>query len=849
MGVVFEAEDTRLGRKVALKFLPETEAEINDDAVSRFRREARAAATLNHSNICAIYDIGDNQGRPFIVMELLEGETLKERLSRKRLKIEELIDIALQIASGLDAAHSHGILHRDLKPSNIFLTASGQIKILDFGLAKILRAQEADTVTELTRTGTPLGTVHYMSPEQALGKPVDQRTDLFSFGTLLYQLTTGVLPFEGQTPGAVADAILHQTPQAMSHHRRDIPSELERIVGKLLEKDPEDRYQTAKGVAADLRHLVSSSGPDPKSRLLMRVAMAATLVAVALAIVFGLWRLEVPEGSASMTDTMRTVAVTGYEGTETDPALSPDGSRLAFVWFTDGGDTPQIYVRQIDSGSQIQLSQGWSPCWSPDGTQIAFLRANRDDRLDLCVIPALGGAARRLFSTEFRALAPYPDVWKVSMDWSSDGKTLAFSAGLNGESMKILALKLATLELKDVLSPPKDFFDFRPRFSPDGTSLAFIRGGGFYNELYSVSLNSGDVSQLTADRATVRDSDWTKDGDLLFSSTRDGSGRIWKLHPSEHIPHLVTAGEDAGAISVSGNLLAYEKFVRVASLYQVSVDPTKPPERVRYSTIHDFYASYSPDGNRIAFDSRRSGNVEIWTANPDGSEALQLTFFGSHGGTGHTHAGTPRWSPDGKWIAFDCEGCEGADQEMADIYVIAPDGGKPRRLTSDPGDDVLASWSRDGRFIYFASERTGRAETWKLPFAGGESIQVTKQGGGRPAESFDGKTVFYNKDGGVGVIWKVSASGGAESLVFDHPLRWSDWCITRQGILYVEDEDDGASLRLFDPSTGIESKLRSLPSDSSTLGWVMPSVSPDGTTVLLQKWGATSDIFLVENYK
>jgi len=407
MGVVYKAEDTKLGRSVALKFLPDHLAK-DPAAVERFRREARAASALNHSSICTIHDVGNEGGRYYIAMELLEGQTLREAILRGPLDLQRALEIAIQIADGLEASHQKGILHRDIKPANLFLTTEGKTKILDFGVAK-MAFKTADRAspsvsTELTSGHAVLGTLQYMSPEQVLGKPLDAPTDLFSLGVVLYEMTTGQHPFTGETSGAIQNAILHKKPLTAGKLNPELPPELDQVISKALEKDPELRYQSAAELRTDLKRLhrdrtsvdqLDVRKHKPKSRVYFWSSATAVFAAFVL---LGLYLII--RSANTPAENVNVVPLTSYPGAEQFPTFSPDGNEVAFAW--TGGEYGldfDLYRKQIGSEKAVRLTTthatSLAPAWSPDGRYIAYIRVGTDYS-GLYLVPALGGPERKL---------------------------------------------------------------------------------------------------------------------------------------------------------------------------------------------------------------------------------------------------------------------------------------------------------------------------------------------------------------------------------------------------------------------------------------------------------------------
>jgi Tol biopolymer transport system component/predicted Ser/Thr protein kinase len=698
MGVVYKARDTHLDRFVAIKVLP-PEKVADPDRKRRFVQEAKAASALNHPNIVTIHDIALEDRTDFIVMEYVAGETLDKLIPRNGMRLSVALKYAVQIANALVRAHGAGIIHRDLKPSNVIVGEHGLVKLLDFGLAKLTEAAGPDAETEATGTaeGAIIGTAAYMSPEQAEGKRIDTRSDIFCFGSMFYEMLTGQRAFRGDTRVSIVASILREDPKPISQVVEGLPQDVDRIIRRCLRKDPDRRFQAMPDLKVALEELKEESDSTtgeargvarPRSRRSL-VWASAFIGALAIATVV-IWFLrpggELPEAA------LAALPLTSYPGSESGASFSPDGSQVAFAWNGEKEDNSDIYVKLIGAEPPLRLTTNAAvenhPAWSPDGRWIAFCRFLPQGGYAVVLISPIGGPERMLTELDYPGFGPSdPSL----LAWSPDSRWLAVVDGVG-----MVRYSLDSGEKHRLTSPPTGSGeDGCPAFSTDGRTLAFSRWSSWSNsDLYLVDLSqdfkpTAEPKRLTFGNWVAEDPAWTVDGrSLVFSA----SGNLWRMDVAGKPQRLALTGMGCShpAISLRGNRLAWTQSVSDVNIWRIEI-PTpggkaKPPQKFIASTHNEDPSEYSPDGKKISFLSDRSGSWEVWVCDSDGSNAVQLTSLGG------ASIGSPaRWSPDGSRLTFSAN-IEG----HAEVYVIGASGGNLQRMTSSATSEN-PSWPRDGR--------------------------------------------------------------------------------------------------------------------------------------------------------
>ena len=869
MGVVYRAEDTELGRFVALKFLPEEVAQ-DPQALERFRREARAASALNHPNICTIYEIGKHDGQFFIVMELLEGKTLRDTILGRPLATDRLLALAIEMAEGLDAAHAKSITHRDIKPGNIFVTDRGHAKILDFGLAKVASELHSSAASlgaaptvmsdvHLTSPGTAVGTIAYMSPEQASGEELDTRTDLFSFGAVLYEMATGLPAFSGNTTAKVFDAILNRAPIAPVRLNPALPPKLEEIINKALEKDRKLRYQSAAEMAVDLRRLqreiesgrtgsvaISSSQtsaittpvtaaqlPVPasaRSRAKWLAAMAAIFL-VAAFVAYALRPTLPPPRITGYTQLTHDGFPKSFSG-QTAANLQTDGSRIYIQENVDG----HYVVAQVSASGgdtvpvPIPFHNVSLDNISPDRSELLVSSFTGSEAIQpMWIVPALGGSPRRFVEP------PGGDgAWMPNGDRLLARANELIEIRSNGNQKKLASL-------------PSDLFAYWLRWSPDGKTLRFTTNSPLGDRIWEMAADGTSLHQIFTNLPDIPQLGmgvWTPDGKyFVFRGTNNGRDDLWAVREKGDLWHKISRQPvplTSGPLSLESPQpsLDGKKIFAVGSQGRselVRYD-AKSAQFVPYlNGISASNVSFSRDGKWVAYVTWPEG--DLWRCRIDGSDKLQLTVA-------PTIADSADWSPDGSQIAFTAF----QPGQKEHVFVVSVSAGESRPVAEGQLNMRSGGWSPDGNSLFFFTAE--QADTYSFRFVELKTMKTTSV----PAsEAQIGATL--SPDGRYIAATPVD---GQKLMIFDVSSRkWSElakenvnairWSYDSQYVYFdTQSNADPAVYRVRVSDHKLE-KVASLKNLRRVIlpFWPWMGLAPDGSPLLMRDTG-TQEVYALD---
>lgn len=824
-GSVYAGFDQELNRAVAIKFFPPG-SQAKAGVQSRPMREARAASALNHPNIIMIHEVIEAGNAAAIVMELVSGVTFRT-LAGTGPRLRDILESSVQLASALAVAHSNGLVHGDIKPENVMVRDDGYVKLLDFGLAAALSDNWTGRNTSLT------GTPRYLSPEQCLGEPATQASDIFSFGVMLYELTTGQHPFESDGMLVLLRAIISADPPAPIAVNPKLPRALNLLILRMLSKHSQDRptaAETAKELDLILARL--TRGPVVGKR-----AAALTMGTVAIAAAAGLLYFASEPRAAVDLSRMNVRPMAAQPGLETNPSLSPDGAWISCTYKVRSNDRPQFQVHATRGGPPLALDTGdlvveESASWSPDSHDLAFVGRDHLGKRAIYRISRTGGPVTKLFECPSGG---------CGFDWSADGRFLAvISTPPAKSSDELFLVDLATgRRLPSLLQPTHPIWS--ARFSPNGKWIAFVRMTSYTNQdLCMIPSNGGPVQCATRRPWFLAGFAWSRDSKSLvaMSGQRADRPQMWQFPIDGQFEPFRLATFDFGrnlslSVSRGKGSAAWVRDMTAENIWLMPLSGAdQRAELLVGSAAIDTDAEWSRQG-RIVFRSDRSGFNEIWISRGDGSGQVQATRYQG------PFVGDAHWSPDGRQLAFTAH-----PDGNADIFTVSCDGdgpeacGTPKQLTRSPAADANPTWSSDGSSLYFSSNRSGSFEVWKVASGGGKPVRVTQNGGYMARESADGKWLYYSKVVRGNGFWRIPLISGdtgqqEQAVIPAAPYKASATWALGAHVLYFypsEEESPGrlASIRAVDLET---LRVRDLPTAKKVLGRGL-SLSPDGKSLL-----------------
>ncbi len=793
MGEVYVAEDTKLHRRVALKVLPREMAE-DSERRARFQGEAQAVAALNHPNIVTLHSVEEADGVHFITMELVEGKTVGRMLPKNGFALSGLLEIAVPLADAVSSAHRSGITHRDLKPDNIMVDNEGRLRVLDFGLAKLHDPAgryegetQAPTAIVETGEGRVLGTVAYMSPEQAEGKSVDPRSDVFSLGTVLYEMATGERPFRGDTSMSTIGAILKDEPALVTEYNRSLPRHMGRIIRRCLAKDPDRRYQTALDLRNELEQLKAEldsgelaaeprvgAGRTPRSfQTLFALGAVAALAVVAVVAIISWKSAEAPTAVYSPRP------ITSGIGQEADINWSPKSDFIAFGQMREGSF--DVMVKPV-VGGEAELRAGGpgdegGPRWSPDGKNLAYVSSTEPGSF-VFLVPPHGGAPRKLIATNIPTL----DIDKLSASmgdrpWTADSTALLVSRVDESGRTAIYRVDRENGDAEQLTFPSTGSMDLSASHSFDGGQIVFQRRSGGKGALMTMPAAGGEPQVLLANEFDNFTPMWRPDNRrVLFLSDRGGSGGadIWEIDGNGGSQSQLTFETNhVVSLSVSADdRIAYVPFWHDTFLFAVDVE-TGEKRQLTSHTQHNYGARFSPDGQSVAYHSTRTGNSEIWLHHLDGRPETRIT-------DNDRWDLYPDWSPDGRQLIFASD----REDSRFKIFIANSDGGGERLLVDQPislhspwtpvNAELVSRWSPDGEQIAFLVEVEESKALWTVQADGQDPRQVLEDVSGFDWYRDSRHAIYTRRHGSATEMIAVDLQTGQEQSLFVGPFMEMD---------------------------------------------------------------------------